>query len=1016
MVTSKWVRNGKKVGFVAILLIFICLISCQGTLGDIYLNKFAVHVRGGREVAERLAEQYGHRLVAPIGSLEDHYLFEHPRVRRRSVNPHRYHHRKLSEHPQVHWVEQQKLLSRKKRDFQSTSETIKFNDDLWSEMWYFHGGGYNNTDMNVIPAWNKGFSGKNIVVTILDDGIERVHDDLLDNYDPYASYDVNDHDPDPMPRYNPTNENRHGTRCAGEVAAKANNSKCIVGIAFNSKIGGVRMLDGDVFDAVEATSLSFNRSHVDIYSASWGPDDDGRVVDGPGPLALKAFVDGITQGRGGKGSIFVWASGNGGNAKDSCNCDGYTNSIYTLSISSISEEGKKPWYLEECSSTLATTYSSGAYKEKQIISVDLHNLCTETHTGTSASAPLAAGIVALVLEAKPDLTWRDIQYITLMTARPMPDGDWVTNGVGRKVSLRYGYGIMDASAMVDLALKWTIVPEQHICEIPSQIQNSEIQDSGYVETMDTSACDGSQNSIKFLEHVQARIKMKTKRRGDIVLHLTSPMGTKSTILPQRPNDSDRAKGFDKWAFLSVHFWGENPVGRWKLEVEVRHNPNGWDGGSFPGAATTNVLESWSLVLYGTEDNPIKLTSQPRIHPPASTLTPIQSTSSTIQSPKGCHSECKDKCSGPKAYQCDDCKHYKISDSGNCVSNCPPDYFSYNNVCTICPSSCYRCSSVSQSSVICTQCKPGFLLMENRGECVKECQTGYFRDNVKGRCLLCKGACKTCEGSPEKCSQCPLGFQLQDGRCRLPQETCPVSMYKTADGQCNSCPVNCLSCSDDTNCSCCARGSYLRDGVCVSTCGNGYLPFHVNYSNNLVVQQCQHCSGAYCSLCPEGFKYVTGVCIQISNCPEGQYFQWSSMSCKSCSVSCKSCIGPSLSDCLSCFPPDGYNNMMRTCMRCCNQIENPSEHNCCHCLEEGKCTTISQESPVEFKKDLFGAAAIIITLLVLCIASIIIFLVVFAIFNLRKKQPHAGVRNWVDLGKNSKSSQILCSYRNIDCAT
>lgn len=56
---------------------------------------------------------------------------------------------------------------------------------------------------------------------------------------------------------------------------------------------GVRMLDGEVFDAVEAASLSFNRSHIHIYSASWGPDDDGRVVDGPGPLAKKAFENGI---------------------------------------------------------------------------------------------------------------------------------------------------------------------------------------------------------------------------------------------------------------------------------------------------------------------------------------------------------------------------------------------------------------------------------------------------------------------------------------------------------------------------------------------------------------------------------------------------------------------------------------------------------------------------------------------------------------------------------------------------
>src|SRR6218665_2364184 len=74
------------------------------------------------------------------------------------------------------------------------------------------------------------------------------------------------------------------------------------------------------------------------------------------------------QGREGLGSIFVWASGNGGRDGDSCNCDGYTNSIYTLSISSATENGQVPWYSEACSSTLATTYSSGSGSERQIVS------------------------------------------------------------------------------------------------------------------------------------------------------------------------------------------------------------------------------------------------------------------------------------------------------------------------------------------------------------------------------------------------------------------------------------------------------------------------------------------------------------------------------------------------------------------------------------------------------------------------------------------------------------------------
>lgn len=119
---------------------------------------------------------------------------------------------------------------------------------------------------------------------------------------------------------------------------------------------------------------------------------------------MQAFYDGITKGRAGLGNIFVWASGNGGSHKDSCSADGYTTSIYTLSISSATYDNKQPWYLEECPSTIATTYSSALMRQPAIVTVDVPTGCTSRHTGTSASAPLAAGIIALALEAKYQLT------------------------------------------------------------------------------------------------------------------------------------------------------------------------------------------------------------------------------------------------------------------------------------------------------------------------------------------------------------------------------------------------------------------------------------------------------------------------------------------------------------------------------------------------------------------------------------------------------------------------------------
>lgn len=172
-----------------------------------------------------------------------------------------------------------------------------------------------------------------------------------------------------MPRYEVTNSNSHGTRCAGEIAMVANNGKCGVGIAYNSKIGGVKLLDGVVNDRTEGTALSYALDLVDIYSASWGPNDDGQTVDGPGWLAREALERGIAEGRHGRGSIYVWASGNGGAKGDNCNCDGYLASPYTISIGSASQRGEFPWYGEACASTLAVTYSSGAYKDQMIVSI-----------------------------------------------------------------------------------------------------------------------------------------------------------------------------------------------------------------------------------------------------------------------------------------------------------------------------------------------------------------------------------------------------------------------------------------------------------------------------------------------------------------------------------------------------------------------------------------------------------------------------------------------------------------------
>lgn len=107
---------------------------------------------------------------------------------------------------------------------------------------------------------------------------------------------------------------------------------------------------------------------------------------------------------------------------DDCNCDGYASSIYTLTIGSASPSGFRTSYDENCPSTMAVVYTGDAGEGKRepyshLVTTALFHKCVTQFSGTSCAAPLAAGIFALVLEANPELTWRDMQHLVVQTAK-----------------------------------------------------------------------------------------------------------------------------------------------------------------------------------------------------------------------------------------------------------------------------------------------------------------------------------------------------------------------------------------------------------------------------------------------------------------------------------------------------------------------------------------------------------------------------------------------------------------------
>ncbi|KAL1921957.1 uncharacterized protein VTP21DRAFT_10599 [Calcarisporiella thermophila] len=554
------------------------------------------------------------RWEGPIGQLPQHHLFSAVKgVPDIYTSLHQLRKRDLTQEDRVvvegiKWIKEQKPKRLVKRQPVWTSrgevaekrkkpgdkqgglmgiiKELDISDPGFSYQWHLFNDADPGNDINVTGVWREGVLGKGVVVAIVDDGLDVDSEDLKANFFASGSYDFNDHTAIPRPQLF---EDTHGTRCAGEIAA-VKNDICGVGVAYEAKVSGIRILSSEITEADEATALNYGYQDNHIYSCSWGPPDNGRAVEAPEGLVKKAILQGIEKGRGGLGSIYVFASGNGGGFDDNCNFDGYTNSIYTITIGAIDRMNMHPYYSERCSAQLAVTYSSGI--GSYIYTTDVvkisHETCTARHGGTSAAAPIAAGIFALVLSVRPDLTWRDMQHLCVQTAIPvsLDDDDWQETSAGRAFNHKYGYGKLDAYRIVEAARNHVKVGPQLRVKMPIVRVDTEIpqDETGLYSVMRVT--EDSVADLKRVEHVTVTVNMDHERRGDVEIYLMSPHNVTSQLAARRRFDLSN-EGLKNWTFMSVKHWEEEPTGLWTLRVVDKVNPEA--GGRFI---------DWRIVFYG----------------------------------------------------------------------------------------------------------------------------------------------------------------------------------------------------------------------------------------------------------------------------------------------------------------------------------------------------------------------------------------------------------------------------------
>src|SRR6185503_16699553 len=168
---------------------------------------------------------------------------------------------------------------------------------------------------------------------------------------------------------------------------------------------------------------------------------------------------------------------------------------------------------------------------------------TDSFGGTSAATPLVSGVIALMLQANPNLTWRDVQHILVHSAHqndPL-DGDWIANGAGLPVNHRYGFGAINAANAVALASNWqSVAPE-------ASVTSGEIPINKTIPDGDPAGLSSSftVNDLLKVEKVEIVFDATHPYRGDLNVVLISPDGTQSVLAEAHNDDGD---DYHHWTF------------------------------------------------------------------------------------------------------------------------------------------------------------------------------------------------------------------------------------------------------------------------------------------------------------------------------------------------------------------------------------------------------------------------------------------------------------------------------------
>ncbi|MCK5809301.1 S8 family serine peptidase, partial [bacterium] len=322
-------------------------------------------------------------------------------------------------------------------------------------------------------AWDFETGDSSVKIAIVDSGVETDHPDLIVT----TGYDYLDGDSNPNPdtAHDDHYGVPHGTSVAGIAASRTNNSLGVAGVCQNCTIIPIRLIGGYISSYTLRNALKYA---VDqgawVVNNSWGPSNSSCNNISANSFQASAVEYGKTDGRGGKGTIMVWAAGN-----DSCDTstdgDLKNNDIVVVSaltsygsFASYSNYGDEvdvsagaASYTTDIVGAYGYNYQSGGSDGDGLSNLDY----TSVFSGTSAAAPVVSGAIALMLSANPELTFSGALNCLKSTAKKITKycskGGWTTQSDiylesgSKEHSPCFGFGRVDVNLMVQGAINGT---------------------------------------------------------------------------------------------------------------------------------------------------------------------------------------------------------------------------------------------------------------------------------------------------------------------------------------------------------------------------------------------------------------------------------------------------------------------------------------------------------------------------------------------------------------------------------